>query len=84
MSKGGVVASVYSSAEAAAAEQKSKQLKQELEQLTQLNKPDSVQMINPENLDQQVHLHLYDMLMNQNEGNGTGVTEQKQEVLFLN
>lgn len=83
MSKGGVVASVYSSAEAAAAEQKSKQLKQELEQLTQLNKPDSVQMINPENLDQQVHLHLYDMLMNQNEGNRTGVTEQKQEVLSL-
>ncbi|MCI9576466.1 MAG: secretion protein HlyD [Clostridiales bacterium] len=83
MSKGGVVASVYSSAEAAAAEQKSKQLKQELAQLTQLNKPDSVQMINPENLDQQVHLHLYDMLMNQSEGNRTGVTEQKQEILSL-
>ena len=58
-------------------------MKQELEQLTQLNKPDSVQMINPENLDQQIHLHLYDMLMNQNKEMAPGDRTKTRKVFSL-
>lgn len=83
VSRGGVVASVYANAQAAVSEQKSRQLSEELSQLTQINQPDKLQMVNPENLDQQVHLRLYDMLWSQSEGNADGVEQERQSILSL-
>lgn len=83
MSKGGTVASVYASAQAAAAEQQAKRLQKELEELTHMNQPGNVQMISPESLTQQIHMDLYDLLEHQSEGSRHGVQEKKQDILSL-
>ncbi len=83
VSKGGTVASVYASTQAAASEQQAKLLKQELDELTQMNKPGNVQMISPESLTQQIHMDLYDLLEHHSEGSRMGVQEKKQDILSL-
>lgn len=84
MSKGGTVASVYPSAQAAAAEQQVQLLREELNELTQMNKSSgNVQLVNPESLTQQIHMDLYELLESNSEGSRNGVQEKKQDVLSL-
>ncbi len=83
IAKNGVIASTYSDSEAAAAESRKMELKEELEQLQDLNELAGASAINPDNVNKQIYQRLYSMKTNVNEFNLNDVQSDRSSMLNL-
>ena len=79
---GGVIASVYTSTGSAAIQKRKEQVDNQIAQLQTLNAKESLKA-NPENLNNQAHLTLYEIIQNAYAGNTQQVEEAREELLFL-
>lgn len=83
VAKNGVIASTYADSEAAATESRKMELKEELEQLQDLNTLAGASAINPDNVNKQIYQRLYSMKTNINEFNLSDIQSDRNSVLNL-
>lgn len=83
VSKGGVVAEIYSSAADAAAQQEIKSLNEEIESLTKLNSPGDTYAANPDLLDKQINQKLSVLLEDIHNKDYEKLEEPKDAFLYL-
>ncbi len=80
---GGVIASVYASAEAAAEGSRRQQLQTQLEQLEDLAGAAEIASVNPDNVDKQIYQKLYTLQTEINDFNLTDITTERDSMLNL-
>lgn len=80
---GGVVAAVYSDADAAAAESKRVELEQQLKQLKGLDSSAQTSTANPDNVNKQIYQKLYSLRTNVSDFNLSDITKNRDDILNL-
>lgn len=83
IAKNGVIASTYADSESAAAESRKMELREELEQLQDLNELAGASAINPDNVNKQIYQRLYSMKTNVNEFNLRDIQADRSSMLNL-
>lgn len=79
----GTIATVYSNAEAAAAESKKLELKEQLAQLESLEDAASTAAVNPDNINKQIYQKLYSLKTDINDFSLSDITSDRNDTLNL-